>query len=73
MEDNAAVVACSTRTVHKARSKHIGTKWMNVREACQSQPDENGVGQPPECTLVSVWTEHQVSDIFTKSLGKNDF
>jgi hypothetical protein len=73
MEDNAAVVACSTRTVHKARSKHIGTKWMNVREACQSQPDENGVGQPPECTLVSVWTEHQVSDVFTKSLGKNDF
>ena len=33
MEDNAAVIVCSTKTVHKARTKHIGTKWMNVREA----------------------------------------
>ena len=28
--------------------------------------------QTPECTLVSIWTEHQVSDVFTKSLGKED-
>jgi hypothetical protein len=69
MEDNAAVIACSTKTVHKARTKHIGTKWMNVREACQSMEE----GKEPECKLVQVWTEHQVSDIFTKSLGKNDF
>ena len=45
---------------------------MNVREACQSQIDENGVEQSPECTLVAVWTEHHLSDhIFTKSLGKS--
>ena len=42
---------------------------MNVREACQSMEE----GKEPECKLVQVWTEHQVSDIFTKSLGKNDF
>ena len=32
-EDNSACVAISTKTVHTSRSKHIGTKYHNVREA----------------------------------------
>ena len=62
-EDNSACVAISTKPVHKSRSKHIGVKYHNVREASM-----NG-----EVELVQVWTEHQVSDIFTKSLCKADF
>ena len=63
LEDNSACIAISTKTVHKSRSKHIGTKYHSVREACQ-----NG-----EVTLVQVWTKHQISDIFTKSLPPTDF
>jgi len=62
-EDNSACVAISTKPVHKSRSKHIGTKYHNVREASL-----NG-----EVELVQVWTEHQIADIFTKSLAFNDF
>jgi hypothetical protein len=62
-EDNSACVAISTKPVHKSRSKHIGTKYHNVREASL-----NG-----EVELVQVWTEHQIADIFTKSLSFNDF
>ena len=62
-EDNSACISISTKTVHKSRSKHIGTKYHSVREACR-----NG-----EVTLVQVWTEHQVADIFTKSLKPADF
>jgi len=62
-EDNSACVAISTKPVHKSRSKHIGVKYHNVREACM-----NG-----EVELVQVWTEHQIADIFTKSLTKADF
>ena len=62
-EDNAACIAVSMKPVHKQRSKHIGVKYMNVREAT-----ENG-----EVRLVSVKTEHQCADIFTKSLTKEKF
>jgi len=62
-EDNSACVAISTKPVHKSRSKHIGVKYHNVREASL-----NG-----EVELCQVWTEHQVGDIFTKSLSKADF
>ena len=62
-EDNAACVAIADKPVHRQRSKHIGVKFHNVREASQ-----NG-----EVELVQVWTEHQVADIFTKSLAKGTF
>ena len=62
-EDNAACIAVSMKPVHKQRSKHIGVKYMNVREAT-----ENG-----EVRLVSVKTQHQCADIFTKSLTKEKF
>jgi hypothetical protein len=62
-EDNSACVAISTKPVHRSRSKHIGVKYHNVREASL-----NG-----EVELVQVWTEHQIGDIFTKSLTKADF
>jgi hypothetical protein len=63
MEDNTACIAVAGQPVHKSRSKHIGTKYHKVREACQ-----NG-----QVELVQVWTEHQVADLFTKSLNKTDF
>ena len=62
-EDNSACIAVSMKPVHKQRSKHIGVKYMNVREAT-----ENG-----EVRLVSVKTQHQCADIFTKSLTKEKF
>ena len=62
-EDNAACIAVSMKPVHKQRSKHIGVKYMNVREAT-----ENG-----EIRLVSVKTQHQCADIFTKSLTREKF
>ena len=62
-EDNAACIAVSMKPVHKQRSKHIGVKYMNVREAT-----ENG-----EIKLVSVKTDHQCADIFTKSLTQEKF
>ena len=62
-EDNAACVAISTNPVHRQRSKHINVKYHNVREACLNK----------EVVLLQVWTEHQVADIFTKSLEKTVF
>ena len=62
-EDNASCVAISCKPVHRSRSKHIGAKYHNVREA-----STNG-----EVELVQVWTEHQTSDIFTKSLTTDKF
>jgi hypothetical protein len=62
-EDNAACIAITNKPVHRQRSKHIGVKFANVREASQ-----NG-----EVKLVYVWTEHQVADMFTKSLNKATF
>ena len=62
-EDNAACIAVSMKPVHKQRSKHIGVKYMNVREAT-----ENG-----EIKLVSVKSQHQCADIFTKSLTRDKF
>ena len=62
-EDNAACVAVSSKPVHRSRSKHIGTKYHNVRDA-----SSNG-----EVELVQVWTEHQCADLFTKSLVKEKF
>jgi hypothetical protein len=62
-EDNAAGIAITSKQVHRARSKHSGVKYHNVREAAQ-----NG-----EVELVQVWTEHQTADIFTKSLKTQDF
>ena len=56
-EDNAACIAISNKPVHRMRSKHIGIKYHNVREAVQ-----NG-----EVDLTPIWTEHNVADIFTKS------
>ena len=59
-EDNAACIAISHAPpgVHRARSKHIAVKYHNVREACEAK----------EVVLSHIWTEHQVADIFTKSL-----
>ena len=62
-EDNAACIAITDKPVHRSRSKHIGVKYHNVREASQ-----NG-----EVELVQIWTEHQVADVFTKALGKGTF
>ena len=62
-EDNAACIAISTKPVHRARSKHIGVKCHNVREAAQ-----NG-----EVELVQVWTEHNPADLFTKMVAKAAF
>ena len=63
MEDNTACIAITGQPVHRSRSKHIGTKWHKLRETCQSGQTE----------LIQVWTEHQVADIFTKSLSRTDF
>ena len=59
-EDNAACIAISHAPpgVHRSRSKHIAVKYHNVREACEAK----------EVVLSQIWTEHQVADIFTKSL-----
>ena len=62
-EDNAACIAISDKPVHRARSKHIGVKYHNVREAVH-----NG-----EVKLLPVWTEHQVADIATKQSTKANF
>jgi len=62
-EDNAACIAIASKPVHRSRSKHIGVKFHNVREAVQ-----NG-----EVILTQVWTEHMCADIFTKSPAKKDF
>ena len=62
-EDNSACIAITSKPVHRSRSKHIGVKYHNVREASQNN----------EVELVQVWTEHQVADIFTKSLHHKDF
>ena len=62
-EDNQACIAITDKPVHRARSKHIGVKYHNVREASQ-----NG-----EVQLVYISTKHQVADLFTKSLFVKDF
>ena len=62
-EDNSACIAITSKPVHRSRSKHIGVKYHNVRDA-----NENG-----EVELVQVWTEHQVADLFTKSLNTKTF
>ena len=56
-EDNQACIAITDNPVHRSRSKHIGVKYHNVREASQ-----NG-----EVKLTYINTEHQVADLFTKS------
>ena len=63
MEDNTACIAITGQPVHRSRSKHIGVKYHKLREACQ-----NG-----QVKLIQVWTEHQVADVFTKSLSRTDF
>jgi hypothetical protein len=63
LEDNAACIAITDKPVHRQRSKHIGVKFMNVREASLAG----------EVKLVAVATEHQVADLFTKSLAKGPF
>ena len=60
---NAAYIAVSTKPVFCARSKHIGVKYHNVREAAQ-----NG-----EVELVQVWTEHNPADLFTKMVPQAKF
>ena len=62
-EDNSACIAISNKPVHRMRSKHIGIKYHNVREAVQNN----------EVELVPIWTEHNVSDIFTKSQSRAMF
>jgi hypothetical protein len=63
LEDNAACIAISEKPVHRQRSKHIAVKFHNVREASL-----NG-----EVKLHQVATEHQVADLFTKSLDRKLF
>ena len=64
-EDNAACIAISSAPpgVHRSRSKHIAVKYHNVRENCESG----------NVVLSQIWTEHQVADIFTKSLTIKPF
>ena len=62
-EDNQACIAITDKPVHRSRSKHIGVKYHNVREASQ-----NG-----EVKLEYISTKHQVADLFTKSLYVKDF
>ena len=62
-EDNSACIAISTNPVHRQRSKHIAVKYHNVRDACKDG----------DLQLTQVWTEHQVADIFTKSLTTKPF
>jgi len=62
-EDNAACIAISNKPVHRMRSKHIGVKYHNVREAVQNS----------EVDLIPIWTEHNCSDIFTKSEPREMF
>ena len=71
-EDNAACIAISANPVHKQRSKHIAVKYHNVRDACKGGNPEVNDGRP-EIALSQVWTEHQVADIFTKSLSRGTF
>ena len=64
-EDNSACIAISTAPpgVHRSRSKHIAVKYHNVRESCEAG----------DVVLSQIWTEHQVADIFTKSLSVKPF
>ena len=62
-KDNTACSAISTTPVHRARSKYIGAKYHNVREATQ-----NG-----EVELVQVWTEHNPADLFMKIVPRATF
>ena len=65
LEDNTAciVVATTTNPVHRMRTRHIALRFHNVREAVR-----DGV-----VSLKHVWTEHQVADIFTKSIPRSAF
>jgi len=62
-EDYAACIVITAKPVHRSRSKHTAVKYHNAREAVESG----------EVELVEVWTEHQVADLFTKSLIKKTF
>jgi hypothetical protein len=62
-EDNSACIAVAANPVHKARTRHIAIRYHNVRDACLDKT----------VFLQQVWTGHQVADIFTKALAKEQF